>query len=452
MLLNPDVLTETSKKVSEELREGRYKKAALSSRELSSARVASVFTGEGIEAASGCLKVMDKTRAGKIISHMAPEFSVRMLMHMPVNERAAFLNNISVVTLQEIIELMPQEEKEQVLKELDKKPRAHLEKAKKYPKDSAGRIMSSCFLSVEENRTVSETMEGILSAPAEIDRRPYVYVLDKQQHLVGVVSVKDLLRVDGNKNLRDMLNENIASVRVTDPAVEAANIIRNRRLMMLPVTGEDGTMEGVITFDNAMRALSEDALNLMTVSAGTYEESFFTSPMKAVRGRLPWMMLNVFLNMGAVAVITRFEATIAQVAILAAFIPMITDMGGNVGIQSLSVAIRSIALGEARLRDFKKLLHKEILIGVFNGACLGALFGVIAFIFQGNPYLAFLAGVALGVNVLVAGMVGGALPFLVKAFGRDPAMMTGPFLTTITDITGVSIYLGLSTMFLMFLF
>ncbi len=451
MLLNPEVLTEISQKVSEELREGRYKRAAFSGRELSAERMASIVQSEGIEAASGILKVMDRTRSGRIISYMVPEFSAEMLLHLSEDERAGLLNKVSATALDEIFDLFPEEEKDKALQRLDKKLRDHVERARKYPQDSAGRYMSPNFLSVGRDRTVSETMQCILSAPAEIDRRPYVYVLDDDQRPVGVVSIKDLLRMEGSKKVQDMIKDNLASVSVTDPAVEAAEIIRNRRLMMLPVIGKDGALEGVLTFDDAMRILSEDALNLMTASASTYEESFFTPPMKSVKGRLPWMALNVFLNMGAVAVITRFEATIAQVAMLAAFIPMITDMGGNVGIQSLSVAIRSIALGEARLKDFKKLLRKETLIGLVNGMTLGVLFGIIAFIFQGNPYMGFLAGLALGVNVLVAGIVGGALPFLLKAFGRDPAMMTGPFLTTITDITGVSIYLGLSTMFLMFL-
>jgi len=157
---------------------------------------------------------------------------------------------------------------------------------------------------------------------------------------------------------------------------------------------------------------------------------------------------NVFLNLVAVAVITGFEETIAQVAILAAFLPMITDMGGNVGIQSLSVAIRSIALGEAHIRDVRKAMRKELIVGACNGVVLGALFGMIALAMRGQWLLGLVAGTALGINVVVAGVVGGCLPFLIKRLGKDPAMMTGPLLTTITDVTGITIYLGLSTLLL----
>lgn len=157
---------------------------------------------------------------------------------------------------------------------------------------------------------------------------------------------------------------------------------------------------------------------------------------------------NIFLNLGAVAVISSFEGTIEAVAALAIFLPMITDMGGNVGIQALSVSIRSIALGEVRLNDFWKATRKEITIGLVNGLALGALFAAIAFALRGDPTLGIIAGSALAVNVFLAGIIGGTLPFLIKKLGKDPAMMTGPVLTTITDITGVTIYLGLSTIFL----
>lgn len=160
------------------------------------------------------------------------------------------------------------------------------------------------------------------------------------------------------------------------------------------------------------------------------------------------MAVNIFLNLGAVWVISSFEDTLIQVAILAAFLPMITDMGGNVGIQALSVSIRSMALGESRLGDVWKAVRKETIIGLCNGLALGVLFSVVAFALQGNAVLGLVAGLALGINVLVAGVVGGSMPFLIKRLGKDPAMMTGPVLTTVTDITGVTIFLGLSTVFL----
>ncbi len=225
--------------------------------------------------------------------------------------------------------------------------------------------------------------------------------------------------------------------------------MKYRKFKLLPVLDLQDRLVGVMALHEAIDLLSEElAEDFVSISGASAEESYFTPPKDAIKMRLPWMAANVFLNLGAVAVISTFEDTIAQVAILAAFIPMITDMGGNVGIQALSVSIRSIALGEVQIDDVKRVLRKELSIGLINGLALGSLFAIIAYILQREPMIGLIAGIALGFNVIVAGVVGGTIPFLIKKIGKDPAMMTGPVLTTITDITGVTIYLGLSTIFL----
>ncbi len=452
MIINPQTLKETASQMAENIEAGKYRQAAVLSRQLSPSRTAFVLSGTEPEKAGRCLMEMDKNRGGRVLSRMPIDFAVSVLETLPYPIRVKIVNNIPADNIVAILESLSEEQEKELTGHLDGKIQEHIKDIKSYPQDSAGRLLSPYYVSVEGNRSVSETLDSILSAPPEIERTPYVYVLDSKNKPAGVISIKDLLRTEKTRPVKDVMNQSLVTVSVTDSAHQAAAIIRNRKLMMLPVIDGEGYVAGVITFDDAMRVLSKESAQLIAShSAVSAEESFFTPPVKAVKGRLPWMAANVFLNMGAVAVITGFEETIATVAILAAFIPMITDMGGNVGIQSLSVAIRSIAMGEARLRDFKKVLKKEVSIGVMNGLALGVLFAIIAFVLRGNPYLSLVAGAALGINVLVAGLVGGMLPFLIKSLGKDPAMMTGPVLTTITDITGVSIYLGLSTAFIAFL-
>lgn len=246
------------------------------------------------------------------------------------------------------------------------------------------------------------------------------------------------------------MTPNLVAVYTDDDAVMASQLLRNRRLQMLPVLNENDRIVGVVLLDDAIEVLSLNMADMfMHMGASSADETFYTPPLSSVKKRLPWMAGNVFLNFGAVAVIASFEATIEAIAALAIFLPMITDMGGNVGIQALSVSIRSIALGEVRLSEYWRAARKEIIVGLMNGLALGLLFAVIAYYVQSSMILGLVAGTALAINVLVAGIVGGTLPFLIKRWGGDPAMMTGPVLTTITDITGVSIYLGLSTYFLM---
>ncbi len=452
MIITPEITREAAGKLLKSIEEKNYRQAALTSRNLSASRIANLLMRFRPEETLPFLELLEKRRTGRVLASMEPEFASTVITRMKPEKARELARNIPPDNIIDILEKLDEDLVEYISSALNKKVREHLDKISSYPRGSAGRIMSPHFLTVNGETTSGETLESLLSGPAESERAPYIYVLGQDRSPIGVVSVKDLLRVNPDKKTKEVMNPNLISVRVDDSAREAALMIRNRRLSMLPVINREGYISGVITFDDAMKALSNEAASLITsTSAVTAEESFFTPPVKAVRGRLPWMAANVFLNMGAVAVITGFEETIAAVAVLAAFIPMITDMGGNVGIQSLSVAIRSIALGETRRGDFRKAIKKEAVIGMINGISLGLLFSVIAFLLRGNPYLGLLAGAALGINVLAAGIAGGTLPFIIKALGRDPAMMTGPVLTTITDITGVSIYLGLSTVFIRFL-
>lgn len=451
MLLDLDVINNIVRTVEENIEKKKYKQAALSSQKLSPLRIGSILMQSDEQSAAKVIKEIESKDAGMILANMSPEFAVAVLSLFSMSERVRLLNVVPVDNVNNLLLLFQEDQRKIIVAGLQPRLKKHLAKIKQYPENSAGRIMNPYFLSVKGVQTAGETLESVVSAPSDIEKTPYIYVLDSLDKPIGVISMKDLLRVGPDRKNQEIMNPNLVVVGVKDSAREAADTIRKRRFMMLPVVDESGIIAGVITFDDAMKVLSEDAAILLGGAFGTQEESFFTPPLKSVKSRLPWMVMNLFLNMGAVAVISSFEATIATVAILAAFIPMITDMGGNVGIQSLSVAIRSIALGEASLQDFRKALHKEFLIGISQGAVLGLLFALIAFALRGNPFLGVVAGIALGINVLIACAVGGTLPFFIKSLGKDPAMMTGPFLTTITDISGVSIYLGLAALFVSFL-
>lgn len=431
------------------LQEHRLEDARAVSKELSPARVASVLTEAPQEVILPLLRLLDRRTAGRVVGAMLAEFAVAVVTQLETRELADVFGAIPTDEAAAIYRLLPKHDQERLRSVLDDETVEVMSGLAKYPLGTAGAVMTTGFVAIELPATVGEVITLIQYAPPRYERTFYVYIVTQDGKLRGVVSLRDLVRYNPQQPVEQAMARRVVAVRVNEPAVEAARHMRNRRLLMLPVLDEQDALVGVITFDDAMEVLAQEATSsVVRVGGGSPDESFFTPPLGAVRHRLPWMTLNVFFNLGAVAIISSFENTIAQVAILAAFLPMITDMGGNVGIQALSVAIRSIALGEVRIRDFWKAARKEVVIGLVNGVALGALFGVIALLVRGNPLIGVIAGVALGCNVLVAGVVGGTIPFLVKRLGKDPAMMTGPVLTTITDITGVSIYLGLSTIFL----
>ncbi len=452
MLLLPETLTLRVDALREALEEGRIDDALEAAAQLSSGRTASLLARADGDRAVAFLRALPPVRAGAILAAMPSSVAADLITQTSMEEAKALFREIRPEYAADIYHLWSEDEDEwaeEVLTGLEEPQRSLVRELGRYPPGTAGAAMVVSYLAIPSGSLVGDAVEAIRSAPPEVERSAYVFVINPEGRTVGVLSVRELVLADREVEVDRIMSPDVVAVRVDDDALSAARVLRNRGLKLLPVLGAEDRLVGVITREDAFDLLAEElAADFVRSAQASPDESFFTPPLGAVQRRLPWMGLNVILNLGAVFVISSFESTIAQVAILAAFLPMITDMGGNVGIQALSVAIRSIALDEVRIRDIWRAVRKEVIVGLINGVVLGGSFALLAFVLEGNAWLGLVAGLALGVNVLMAGVVGGALPFIIKRFGKDPAMMTGPFLTTITDITGVSIYLGLSTVFL----
>lgn len=450
MILEPDILQSYRETFEAHLAENKIDEAVISAQNISAGRVAQVLTNRDYNVIIPFLEKADQKQAGQILAHFSPQMSVEVLEQMDPKIGSTLLDDIPIDHAADIMQLMDQDEASELFSMINPNLEAMIRDLMRYESGTVGAVMNSHFTAVKKGASIADTMLAIKDAPVQIENKNYVFVVNKKGTPEGVISMKDLIRTDPKKLVDEIMTQNVVAVYTDDDALESAQLLRNRRFQMLPVLNEEDRIAGVLLLDDAIEILSENMADMfMHMGAASADESFYTPPLGSVKKRLPWMAGNVFLNLGAVAVIASFEATIEAIAALAIFLPMITDMGGNVGIQALSVSIRSIALGEVRLSEYWRAAKKEIVVGLINGLALGALFAVIAYIVQANMILGLVAGAALGINVLVAGIVGGTLPFLIKRWGGDPAMMTGPVLTTITDITGVTIYLGLSTYFLM---
>jgi len=452
MLLDPATNEATAASLRAALLEGDPKRAASLADQLSYHHTARIVAELPMESLGPFLAAFGAEHGARILGELPPDYARTYLLSIDTATAAGWLERMPTDRAAAILGGLAEDDGEALMAGLRHATRERIDAVRAYPPGSAGSVMTPEYLAVRRGSTIRETMSAALAAPPGMERASYVYVIDGHDRPLGVLSFKDLYRLPPEERVEERMTGDVVAIHATEAASRAARMIRNRRLTMLPVIDDAGRMLGVIPFNDAMDLLAEDIAEQFTrVGTSGGEESFHTRPLGAVRLRLPWMVLNVFLNLGAVWIIAGFEATIAQVAILAAFLPMITDMGGNVGIQALSVAIRSIALDEVRLRDLDRAVRKEAIIGVVNGLALGVLFGLIAWLLEGNAWIGAVAGFALAINVLLAGTVGGCLPFILKRLGRDPAMMTGPLLTTVTDITGVSVYLGLSTLFIVHL-
>lgn len=449
MILEPELLQSYREKFEEELDNLRIDEAVLSAQNISAGRVAQVLTNRDYDLIIAFLEKADQKQAGKILSHFSAEMAVEILELMNPKIRATLIDDIPIDHAADIMQLMNQDEAGELFSMINPELESMIRDLMRYRPGTVGAAMNSYFTAIKTGTTVQNTLLAIKDAPVQIENKNYVYVVNNEGKPEGVISMKDLLRSGPDKTVNEIMTPNVVVVHTDDDAIHSSQLLRNRRLQMLPVLDDKNKIVGVLLQDDAIEILSQNIADMFShMGAASADESFYTPPLGSVKKRLPWMAGNIFLNLGAVAVIASFASTIEAVAILAIFLPMITDMGGNVGIQALSVSIRSIALGEVRLNEYWRATKKEIIVGLINGLALGLLFAVIAFLIQSNLILGLVAGTALAVNVFVAGIVGGTLPFLIKRMGGDPAMMTGPVLTTITDITGVTIYLGLSTWFL----
>ncbi len=449
MILEPEVLLSYRKQLFDCLVEGDLKNALELAPNLSSGRVAELLTECENDIIIPFMEQLDENLAADILSKLPREMAAEIIRMIDPEISAKLMDRVPVDDAADIIALLDEDEAKELLESVNPDFEKVIRNLMHYEEDTVGSVMNTYYIAVRENTTVGQTLKAMKDAPNRIQNRAYVYVVDNKGRPQSAVSMKDLLRTDPGKPITEIASKDIVVVHVSDPAIDAAQLLRYRRYQMIPVTNDANVLVGVLLLDDAIDILSENlADQFAQMGAASADESFYTTPVNSVKKRLPWMAGNIFLNLGAVAVISSYESTIEAVAALAIFLPMITDMGGNVGIQALSVSIRSLALGEVRISQYLKAAKKEIVVGLINGLLLGTLFTVIAILLQGNPVLGMVAGIALGCNVLIAGIIGGTLPFIIKRFGGDPALMTGPVLTTITDITGVSIYLGLSTLFL----
>lgn len=450
MLLVASNLEQYAQETHELLKAGDIAAARRMAKRVSALRTARLLNEVPMDTVVEFLRDMGWEQAAVIAGYLPPELAVKVLQQLSEDDAGTLLADMAPERMIDVLAVMPETLAESLLSQFDPDYRYRIETLASWPEGTAGAVMSPHFLSIEPDTTVSEAIESVRSAPSEVERTAYLFVVAPGTgELQGVISLRELMLASPERRASEVMTSEVLAIRADDDAIDAAKRVRSRRLKMIPVVDDRDVLVGIISIGQSMDLLAQTvADDMVAMNAASPDESFYTPPKQAAKKRLPWMAANVFLNLGAVAVISSFEDTIVQVAILAAFLPMITDMGGNVGIQALSVSIRSIALGEARLIDFWKAMRKEIAIGLMNGVALGLLFAVVAYLLQGNMMLGIVAGIALALNVLLAGVVGGTIPFLIKRMGKDPAMMTGPILTTITDITGVTVYLGLATLFL----
>lgn len=369
----------------------------------------------------------------EIVQSLDPEALTEALTEMPDDVAA------------DVVQDMDPEDAAQAMEALTEERRQEIEQLLTYPEDTAGGRMTGQVITVAPNLTVSDTVRSLRETAADTGRPFYLYVTDPHRHLLGVLNLRALITARATTLVTDVMRSDVITVDAYTDQEEAARLLARHNLLALPVVDADGRLLGTITSDDLIDVLEEEASEDMYRMAGVHEEEDLSGVWGSVRHRLPWLMVNLVTAMAAAWVVSRFEGTVEQVAILAAFLPVIGGQGGNAGIQTLTVIVRSMALGRIGLRDTAHLVWHEARVGLLVGVFTGASVGLIAYAWQGNPWLGGVVMLAMVVNILVGVVSGVLIPMALERFDQDPALSGGIWLTAATDLSGFFAFLGTAT-------
>ncbi|MFQ5708515.1 MAG: magnesium transporter [bacterium] len=352
----------------------------------------------------------------------------------------------------DLVAELPEEVAEKVLESIDKEDSDEVKELLRHEEDTAGGIMALEFVCVRDDVTVDEAIKEIRSKAEEVGEVYNVYVVDNSDKLVGVLSLKKLILSRATEQVKNIVEKDVVSVPTDMDQEEVANIFRRYNLVSVPVVEDSGKLVGRITIDDVVDVMEEEASEDIQKMAGLAddEEIRETSSLKIALVRLPWLVVAFVGEMGSAFVLLKFQASLKQIFMAAFFIPLMMAMGGNAGSQAAFIVVRGLVLGELNPGDTFSRLKKEFRVALIIGTSCGVLLFSLVWLF-GEPRFGLVLGLCLIVVILNATFVGTSIPLILKSVGVDPAIATGPFISTSNDIIGLIIYLGLVTLALQYL-
>lgn len=412
------------------------------------------------------LEQADEDRRELLIALLRPQFDAEILAYLSVDLRdevverlepkalAAAVAELDTDDAIDVIQDLDEEAQRSILANLPPEARALVEEGLTYPEYSAGRLMGRQFVAVPEFWTVGGLLDYLRAAAiaddSDLPEEFYdIFVIDPLHRVVGSVPLSRVLRAKRGVKLNDILHEDIHHIAVTMDQEEVARLFRNYGLVSAPVVDNGGRLVGVITVDDVVDVIEEEAEADMLAMGGVGEDDLYRAVLSTARSRFRWLAFNVITALISATVINQFTNTIAQVVALAALMPIVASMGGNAGTQALTVAVRALATKELTTANAARVIGKEVLVGLLNGLVLACIVGGIAYLWFGHSLIGVVIAGAMVINLICAGLFGGLIPFVLDRMKIDPAVASGVFLTMITDVVGFLAFLGLATLVLL---
>src|SRR3954471_981634 len=412
------------------------------------AQVFSELNDKDREAAFSLLADRNGRLAMEAVSELGPESGAALLATRPAEEIAKLAQEIPSDDAAALIDYLPEELSAAVLDLMRPKESGVVENLLEYAEQTAGRIMNPHVFSLNEDMTVGEAITE-LQTNRDVEMVFYLYVVDERNHLVGVVSLRRLLLGAPETPLKRIMTADLISARVDMDQEEVARQVASYNLLAIPVVDEENKLVGIITVDDVIDVIKDEATEDIYRLAGVAgDDRVFSTVGESLRKRVPWLEFNLFTAFLAASVVALFEGKIKAVPAMAIFMPVVAGMGGNAATQTLTVIVRGIALGELTWANTRKALFKEAVVGIGNGLALGLLAAAVAWMMKGNPWLGAILGAAMIINMFVAATAGTLIPLGLKALKVDPALASSVFITTLTDVFGFASWLGLCTLFI----
>lgn len=383
---------------------------------------------------------------GEILSEIDEGIRDQIVEMLPRDVLADAVREMDSDDVVDLIEDMDEPERQEILSALDAGDRAAVQQSLAYPEYSAGRLMQSEVVTAPEHWTVGETLDFLRNEEWLPEQFYHVVLVDPRRHPIGYVTLGRLLAAKRSTPLKELEEDSFRTVSAYADEGDVAYIFNQYHLISAPVVDRDDRLVGVITIDDAMAVLDEEHEEDILRLAGVGDESAITDTvLETLRQRVPWLAVNLVTAIVASLVIAMFENTIQQVVALAVLMPIVASMGGNAGTQTLTVAVRALATKSLTGSNVWRVVRREALVGLLNGLAFAMVMGIVAWFWFDGVSLAAVIGIAMVVNLAIAALAGILIPLALEKAGADPALASGTFVTTVTDVVGFFAFLGLAS-------
>jgi magnesium transporter len=391
--------------------------------------------------------IPDDRLAARILTESEPQDSLEIVSHLEVKRIAQIVQSMDSDDAADFIGTLPEEKAEEVLQAMRRDESAEVEHLLLYPPESAGGIMTTNVLAIREDLTIEEVIAEVRRA-SEVEMVFYTYVVDDKNHLLGVISLRELLLAEPDKLLREIMNPNVFSVNANADQEEVAKRVRRYDLLAMPVVDSENKLLGMVTVDDIIDVIYDEATEDFLRMAGSPGEDLGSrSIVTMVRKRAPWLLVSCIGGLVALQIISYFQASLNKLIALAAFIPIVMGMGGNVGGQSASIVIAGIATGRIDSKALWWVIFREVRVGFVLGFAYGTIVGIFAnFQYAAIPLLGLTVGLSITGVMTIAATIAAFLPLILNRLNIDPAFATSPFIQVSMDIMGIAIYFNLANL------